>query len=150
MPDEPDGGCGEDGGEVVDEVLQPQQIRITSLFLFPQHGKEKGTTTHDSDVVEQTILNERIGQALVVASPFLRVTVAYGVEDPGKIDPRAAAREQQVVVELVLLGSRTLKRGALDAQDDRVVVRREKNVPSESVCGVFPTERKALFYGHQT
>lgn len=64
--------------------------------------------THHADVIEQTVLDERVGQAGVVASPVLGVALADLAEDPGDVDAGAAAGEEEIVIELVLLGRRPL------------------------------------------
>ena len=77
------------------------------------------TSTYHSDIIEQAILDERICETGIVALPFLRVAVAYLAEDPGEVDAGTAAGEEEVIVELVLLGSwptstNETSRGALD------------------------------------
>lgn len=52
---------------------------------------------------------------------LLRIASAHLIEYPGEVHARATAREEQIVVELVLLRCRTLKRRALDREYDRTV-----------------------------
>ena len=74
--------------------------------------------THHTDVVEQAVLYERATQARVVAAPALRVAVTHLAENPREVDACAAAGEEQVVVEPVLLGRWALKSRALDGKYD--------------------------------
>ena len=57
---------------------------------------DAGAGTHHSDVIEQAILDERVGQAGVVASPVLRVALADLTEYPRKVHAGAAAREENL------------------------------------------------------
>ena len=106
-------------------------------------GRREGCT-HHADVVEEAVLDERVGEAAAVAAPLFRVAVADLAEDPGEVDARAAAGEEEVVVELVLLGRRALQRRALDREHGGAVVGREEDVPAEAVRLVLPPEREAL------
>ena len=100
--------------------------------------------THHTNVVEETVLHQRIRQTLVVALPMLRVALAHRAEYPGEIHPRTATREHQVVVELIFLGCRTIKSCTLDTENDGIVVRSQEHLSSESVCSIFPTKWKTL------
>lgn len=125
--------------------------RMSDWDYWATHGSHKwsthgrtGCTTHYADVVEQTVLHERLGEAAAVAARVAGVAPAHGAEDPREVDAGAAAREEEVVVELVLLARRALQRRALDREDDRRVVLCEEDVPAEAVRGVLPAEREAL------
>ena len=74
--------------------------------------------THHAYVVEEAVLDKGVGEASVVASPLLGVAVADLAEDPGEVYAGAAAGEEQVVVEPVLLGRWALKSRALDGKYD--------------------------------
>ena len=100
--------------------------------------------THHADGVKQAVLDERVREARAVAAPLLRVAVADLAEDPGEVDARAAAGEEQVVVELVLLARRALQRRALDGEHDGAVVGREEDVPAEAVGVGFPADGVGL------
>lgn len=76
------------------------------------------------------------------------MALTHRAERPRKIDIGAAAREQQVVVELVAARGRALEGRAFDAEDDGRVGGREEDVAAEAVRGVFVAEGETLAYIH--
>lgn len=96
------------------------------------------------DRIEQRILDEALLQTGLVASIPPRMTVAYG--RPGRSDLGAAAREEEVIVQFILLDRRTAvsdepeSRGSFDGYDYGAVVRRHKYVTPEPIRVRFPTE----------
>ena len=113
-------------------------------------GLGGNAATHHPNGVKQAVLDERVREARAVAAPLLRVAVADLAEDPGEVDARAAAREEQVVVQLVLALRRAPAAdgphdgGAFDGDDDGRVVRGREDVPAEAVCVWLPSKRVRL------
>jgi hypothetical protein len=62
---------------------------------------EEQTVTYDAGGVKQTLVDQGVLDALLVAFPVAAVAVAHGAPRP--TDARTAATEQEVVVQLVLL-----------------------------------------------
>ena len=62
---------------------------------------EEQTETYDASGVKQTLIDQSILNALLVAFPAAAVAVAHGAPRPA--NARATAAEQEVVVQLVLL-----------------------------------------------
>ena len=79
-----------------------------------------------SDRIEQRILDEAPLQTVLVASVSPRMTIAYG--RPGGSDLSAAAGEEEVIVQFVLLDCRTAvsnepeSRGSFDSNDYGAIV----------------------------
>lgn len=97
--------------------------------------------------VEQAVVDERSLDAVYVALPAAAIAPADGCPCP--VDAGAAAAEQQVIVQLVLLGGRApaakyTSRCALERQNDRRIIGRRKNVPAEAVCIGLPSKRIRL------
>jgi hypothetical protein len=100
--------------------------------------------THYADGVEQALGDESFREASVVATPFVRVAITDGMEHPGDIDTGTTAREQQVVVEFVLLRGGSMEGRAFDRKDDGGIISRDEHPSTESICGVLPTKLEAL------
>ena len=74
--------------------------------------------TCNSNRIEETILDKRLGETGVVASPVTRVAITYGGEHPREINAGAAARKEEVIVVFVNLGCGSLDGRTLDRQYD--------------------------------
>jgi hypothetical protein len=66
------------------------------------------------------------------------------VKYPGKIDPGAAAREEEVIIELVFVRRRAIEGGALDRKYNRRAVVGDEYVTAEAIAHVFPAIGEAL------
>lgn len=95
-------------------------------------------------------MDEGVGQAGVIASPIARIAMAHLAEYPGDVHACTATREEQVVIELILLRRRALEGRALDRQYDRGIVWGQEDVPAKPVRLVFPSEGEALHSTHAT
>ena len=51
-------------------------------FIYRETDFSRGKVTHDSDRIEKTILDERIGEAFAIAAPVLSVAIAHGTKYP--------------------------------------------------------------------
>ena len=119
-----------------------------------QHQKQTRDKRHKRDRIEPTIPCETFrGEPLV--APRLAI-VAIADRAPRRTDPCTAAREEQVIIQLVLrllrppAPSRSRDGGALDDDDDDDgVVRCGEDVPAEAVCIRLPAERVALHKVYQ-
>ena len=103
--------------------------------------------THGAYRVEQTVLCQRLLQTINIA--LSTSTIATADWRPRPIDASAAATEEQIVVELVLLrrGTPTTNeggRGTLDGEDDSLVVWSSKDMSAETVIVGLPPEWIAL------
>ena len=98
--------------QVVDEALFIDRSLKVSIRYVQRR-------THHAAGVEQTLFDQRITQTGIVAMPVLRVAVTHGTEDPSEIDAGTAAREQQIIVEFVLLRCRSSEDRAFDGEDHR-------------------------------
>ena len=100
--------------------------------------------TYNANGVEQAFFDQRFGKTGVVAVPVLGKTIAHCCEHPRNVHSSATTREEKIVVEFVLLRRRTLQSRALDREYGGGVVRREKDMPTETIRCVFPAKREAL------
>ena len=98
-------------------------------------------STYSSNVVEQALLRERALQARLVALLPAAVAAAHG--RPGPVDVRAAAAEEQIIIEFILLYCRSTaayktRRSAFNGQNHRGVVGCCEDMSSEAVCIWLP------------
>lgn len=54
--------------------------------------------TYDTSCVEQTVLDECIGETGIVALPMVGVAITHGSEYPREVDSGATAGKQQLYV----------------------------------------------------
>ena len=68
-------------------------------------GKDRTVTSHRAHRIKQTILHKGFLHAILIALPSAAITATYGA--PAPVNPCAAARKEEIIVEFVFVDCRT-------------------------------------------
>jgi hypothetical protein len=137
----------------INQMLASGYIYVTLLYRFCRklerdESRSAGEHAYSANLIEKAVIYEAPLQTVLITRPAPAIAVTNGA--PCRTNTSAAAREEKIVVQLVLLHSGTPATdkpaggGALKRHNHSGVIRGGEDVSTEAVCIRFPAKRVRL------